>query len=55
MELTLDEKKVLKQLVDEHLEEVKKNEQLANTPPAFLAGEVKYEEFLTHLKKKLHE
>jgi len=53
MTFTKDEKKLLCSLLDEHLEEVKKTEKFANTPPAFLAGELSYEEFVKKLKEKL--
>lgn len=47
------EKDALKHFVEQHLEEVQKNEELANTPPSFFAAEISYEEFLKTLLKKL--
>ena len=53
MSFTKDEKKVLKYILDEHIKEVEKNEALVNSPPILLAAELKYDEFLKNLRKKL--
>ena len=53
MEFTKEEKEVLKYVIKQHLEEVKKNEQMLNQPPILLAAEVRYDEFLSNLLKKL--
>ena len=55
MDFTQDEKKFLLQVVTEHLDSFKKDaEKVMDQPdPAFYAGELRYEEFLERLLKKL--
>ncbi|MBL7056187.1 hypothetical protein ISS07_04700 [Candidatus Woesearchaeota archaeon] len=53
MDLTQDEKTVLKHILDGHISEVEKNENLADSPPVLLAAEIKYEQLLKDLRNKL--
>ena len=53
MELTKIEKELFLQLINEHLAEVRKNEKLQNEPPVLLGAEMRYEDFLVGLVKKL--
>lgn len=53
MNLTRDEKKVLRYILDEHIKEVEENEALADSLPILLAAELKYDKFLKNLRKKL--
>lgn len=53
MDLTEDEKKVLIYILDVHIKEVEKNEALVDTPPVLLSAELKYDNFLNELRKKL--
>ncbi|MFW5746049.1 MAG: hypothetical protein ACOCWQ_00685 [Nanoarchaeota archaeon] len=55
MELTEQEKQILAQLVKERLDDIHKNEQLANAPAQFFAAEVKYDAFLEDLLNKLQK
>jgi phage regulator Rha-like protein len=52
---TKDEKKVLSQLVKERIESLEKQEQLPTDLVANLAMDVKYEDFLKNILKKLKE
>ena len=53
MNLTSDEKKVLKELLEKEIAFVKEQEAKPNQPPQLLAAEVQYEALLTGLLKKL--
>ncbi len=53
MSLTNDEKKVIINVLEKHLEEVKETEKLQNMDISFLAAEVKYEDFIKGIIKKL--
>lgn len=52
---TKDEKKVLSQLVKERIESLEKQEQLPTDLVANLAMDIKYEDFLKNILKKLKE
>ena len=51
--LTEDEKKVLKHLIQKQLEEIENKAALRDSQPAFFAADVKYDEFLKNLLKKI--
>ncbi len=53
MELTQDEKKVLKHLVEVELEEVKRDEKIVRMPVGMFAAEEEFRRILTDLKNKL--
>ena len=53
MEFTKEEKEVLRKIVERELEDIKKDENLRDQPLTILAAEIKYDEFLERLKKKL--
>jgi hypothetical protein len=53
MELTSKEKKLIVVLLKKNLDEVKKNEKLPNEYFADLGTEIKYDQFLTNIIKKL--
>ncbi len=48
------EKELIIHLLNKHLEEVKKNEKMMYQPAILLAAEVKYENFVENIKKKLN-
>ncbi|MFC1728629.1 hypothetical protein ACFLZ7_04185 [Nanoarchaeota archaeon] len=50
-----EEKKVLASLVEKHIDDIKEDEAkiIQLDHPAFLSGEIKYEEFLKKLLEKL--
>ncbi len=53
MNLTNDEKKIIRFVLKKHLEEVNETEKLLNMDVSFLAAEEKYEMFVEKLIKKL--
>lgn len=53
MTLSAMEKKLIRRVLERHLEEVRKNEQLLNQEIALLGAEVQYEEFVEGIIKKL--
>ena len=53
IEITPDEKKLLKHLVEKEIESFEEQEEAATKTIALLAIEEKYDEFLKRLKKKL--
>ncbi|MBD3312904.1 hypothetical protein GF345_00520 [Candidatus Woesearchaeota archaeon] len=53
MNLTDDEKKAIKIALEKHLEEVKEHEDNINQSIQHLAAEVKYEDFIKKIIKKL--
>jgi len=53
MNLTEDEKKVIRLVLKKHLEEVKQTEGDTNQDLVSLAKEVKYEDFVKNIIKKL--
>jgi hypothetical protein len=54
MDLTSQEKKLIVSLIKKHLDEVKKNEELPKDYVAELGIELKYDEFLSNIIKKLN-
>jgi len=54
MELSADEKQVIKTALERHLEEVQKTEGMANQDLASLSAEVNYEEFVKGIIEKLN-
>jgi|TARA_Y100000310_G_C20556828_1_gene750998 hypothetical protein len=53
MSLTPKERKALVNLLEEHIKQVKKQEKVPSQQIALLSAEVKYEEFLEGIKKKI--
>jgi hypothetical protein len=53
MNLTSDEKKLIVSILDTHLSEVQKNEELADQQAAMLGAEVNYEKFLKDIIRKI--
>jgi len=53
MELNNDEKNVIKMLIKRQLGEIENEAALRDVTPAFLAADVKYDDFLKELLKKL--
>jgi len=53
MELNSDERRLLKILLENHLEEIKDNEEFLNQQASVFAAEVKYEDFVKKLLDKL--
>ena len=53
MNLTEDEKKVVKHIIEEHLKEIENKAALRDATPAFLAADVKYDDLLRDILKKI--
>ncbi|MFH2028718.1 MAG: hypothetical protein ABIJ08_06260 [Nanoarchaeota archaeon] len=53
MNLTKDEKETIRFLIEKQLKEVENEEVLRDVSPKFLAADVKYDEFLKNLLKKI--
>ena len=51
--MTPEEKEIVKTLVERELKRVQKEERTPNQPAQLFAGEVKYEEVLKNILKKL--
>ena len=53
MELTKEEKDVVKHLVERTLEEIENKAAVRDATPAFLAADVKYDDMLKDILKKI--